>query len=152
MRDTYPQIEKEYIDTGKVRYATLDLPLESIHKLAFKAAMATECANDQGKYWEMHDRLFENQRALEPWSGHAEGIGLDVAAFDECMTSEKHAAAVRKDMAEAQKAGASGTPSFVLGETDPADPTKVKGLSFIRGAQAFNAFKVAIDGALEGAD
>jgi protein-disulfide isomerase len=145
VRDTYPQIEKEYIDTGKLRYATLDLPLESIHKLAFKAAMATECANDQGKYWEMHDRLFENQRALEPWSGHAEAVGLDVAVFDECMSSEKHAGAVRKD----QKAGATGTPSFVLAETDPADPTKVKGLSFIRGAQAFNGFKAAIDSALE---
>ena len=55
-------------------------------------------------------------------------------------------------MAEAQKAGASGTPSFVLAETDPADPTKVKGLSFLRGAQAFNAFKAAIDGALEEGD
>jgi hypothetical protein len=50
--------------------------------------------------------------------------------------------------AEAQKAGATGTPSFVLAETDPADPTKVKGVSFIRGAQAFNGFNAAIDGAL----
>lgn len=124
------------------------MPLERIHKLAFKASEATHCAEDQGKFWEMHDRLFENQRALEPWSGHAEAVGLDVAVFDECMSSEKHAGAVRKDMAEAQKAGATGTPSFVLAETDPADPTKVKGLSFLRGAQAFNAFKTAIDSAL----
>jgi protein-disulfide isomerase len=130
----------------------LDLPLESIHKSAFKAALATECAKDQNKFWEMHERLFENQKAIEPVSAHAEALGLDVASFDDCMSSEKHAAAVRKDMAQAQNAGATGTPSFVLAETDPSDPTKVKGIVFLRGAQAFNAFKVAIDGALEEAE
>jgi predicted DsbA family dithiol-disulfide isomerase len=64
------------------------------------------------------------------------------------MGSEKYGEAVRKDMAEAQKAGVSGTPSFVLGRTDPADPTKVKGISFIRGAQQFAAFKTEIEKAL----
>ncbi len=98
----------------------------------------------------MHDRLFENQRALEPWSGLAEAIGLDVAAFDECMSNGTHAEAIRADMAEAAKAGATGTPSFVLALTDPDDPSKVKGVSAIRGAQAFGAFKAVIDSALEG--
>ena len=119
-----------------------------MHKLAFKAAEATHCAEDQGKFWEMHDRLFENQKALEPWSGHAEALGLDVAAFDQCMSSDKHAAAVRQDMAEASKAGATGTPSFVIAITDPEDPTKVTGVSFLRGAQRFPAFKTQIDQAL----
>jgi protein-disulfide isomerase len=127
----------------------LDLPLESIHKQAFKAAEATHCAGEQGKFWEMHDRLFENQRALEPWNAHAEALGLDVAAFEECMSSDRYAAAVRRDMAEAGKAGASGTPSFVVATTDPNDPTKVTGVSFLRGAQPFAAFKAAIDAALE---
>ena len=94
MRDTYPQIVKEYVDTGKIRYSLMDLPLESIHKLAFKAAEATRCAEDQDKYWEMHSRLFENQRSLEPWSGHAEALGLDVGSFEECMTSGKHSASI----------------------------------------------------------
>lgn len=102
-------------------------------------------------YWEMHDRLFENQRALEPWSAHAEALGIDVAAFDSCMKAGTHAAAIRRDMAEAQKAGATGTPSFILGTTDPADPSKVKGLAFIRGAQPFAAFKSQIDSALAAA-
>jgi len=97
----------------------------------------------------MHARLFENQRALEPWSGHATALGLDVASFDGCMSSGRHADAVRKDMAEASKAGATGTPSFVLAKTDPSDPGKVEGLTFLRGAQPFNAFKSAIDGALK---
>ena len=125
----------------------MDIPL-SIHKDAFRAAEATHCAEDQGQFWEMHDRLFENQRAIEPLKGHAEALGLDVVAFESCMASEKYADAVRKDMAEAQKAGVSGTPSFVLGRTDPADPSKVKGISFIRGAQQFAAFKTEIEKAL----
>ncbi len=127
---------------------TLDLPLERIHKSAFKAAVATHCAEEQGKFWEMHDLLFENQRTLEPWSPHAQALGLDVARFDDCMSSDKYAAAVRKDMTEATKAGATATPSFVLGLTDPDDPKKVKGLTFIRGAQPFKAFKAQIDSAL----
>ena len=145
MRDTYPQIDSQYIKTGKIRYALMDLPLERIHKLAFKAAEATYCAKDQGKYWEMHTRLFQNQRALEPWSGHAEAVGLDVAAFNSCMESNKHAEAIRADMREASKVGITGTPGFVLAKTDPKDPTKVKGLTFIRGAQPFAKFKTEID-------
>ena len=96
----------------------------------------------------MHDRLFASQRALAPWSAHAEALGLDVAAFDDCMETGRFAAAVRRDMAEAAKAGATGTPSSVLALTDPNDPTKVKGLTFIRGAQPFATFKAAIDAAL----
>ncbi len=129
----------------------MDMPLP-MHKDAFRASVATHCAEDQGKFWEMHDRLFDNQRAIEPLKGHAEALGLDVVAFESCMASEKHAEAVRKDMAQAQKAGATGTPSFVLGRTDPADPSKVKGISFIRGAQQFAAFKTEIEKALAEAE
>ena len=145
---TLPQLAKEYIDSGKVRLVLVDLPLESIHDQAFKAAEVTHCAAEQGKFWEMHDRLFANQKALEPWSGHATELGLDFAAFEACVNSGRYAESVRADMALAQKAGASGTPSFVLAKTDPAQPSKVTGITFLRGAQAFNAFKVAIDGAL----
>lgn len=97
----------------------------------------------------MHDRLFANQRALEPWTGHAEALDLDTAAFEECLGSDRHAGAVRKDMAVARKAGATGTPSFVLGLTDPADPGKITGLTFIRGAQPYTAFQAEIDEALK---
>jgi len=136
------------VETGKIRYALLDLPLESIHKQAFKASEATHCAGDQGKYWEMHHRLFENQRALEPWSGHAEAVGLDVGQFDQCMESGKHSKAIRAAMKEASKVGITGTPGFVIGVTDQTDPNKVKGLTFLRGAQAFPAFKAQLDQAL----
>ena len=141
-------MDKEYIATGKLRYAALDLPLPSIHPLAFKAALAADCAGAQGPFWGMHHRLFDYQKALEPFTGHAEALGLDLEAFEKCLENPEMTAAVRRDMAEASKAGFTGTPSFVLGLTDPDDPTKVEGLTFIRGAQAFAAFKAEIDSAL----
>jgi protein-disulfide isomerase len=145
----YPQIQSTYVETGKVRYLVMDLPLESIHKLAFKAAEATRCAGDQDQFWQMHDRLFQNQRAMEPWSGHAEELGLDVAAFNVCLESGKYTDAIREDMAEAAKAGARGTPSFLLAKTNPDDPTKVTGISVLRGAQPFATFRTQIEAALK---
>jgi len=147
-RDTNPQVVKEYVDTGKVRYAFFDMPLEDLHKAAFKAAEATRCAGDQGKYWEMHERLYANQQALEPWSAHAKALDLDVAMFDTCMNSGKYANAVRADMATAQQLGINATPTFLLGVTDPGNPARVKGLALIRGAQPFGNFKTEIDRAL----
>jgi len=128
----------------------LDLPLERIHKFAFKAAEASHCAGGQGKYWEMHDELFANQRALNPelLPTYAEKIGLDVLAFNKCLESDEYASEIRKDMAVASKAGFTGTPSFGLGFTDPNDPKQVKIVRSIRGAQAFKAFKASIDSLL----
>ena len=131
---------------------TLDLPLERIHPLAFKAAEATHCAGEQGKYWEMHDRLFANQRALADLAPHAAALGLDAGAFSACLESGRHADAVRADMAEARKAGATGTPSFVLAKTDPTDPKRVSGIAFLRGAQPFSAFEAQIEAALAADD
>ena len=85
---------------------------------------------------------------MEPWSAHAEALGLDVEKFESCLASGRHDSAIRKDMAEAAKAGATGTPAFVLALTDPDDPSKVKGLSTLRGALPFNSFKTQIDAEL----
>ncbi len=147
-KDTNPQLQKEYVDSGKVRYVFFDMPLESMHKSAFKAAEATRCAGDQGKYWEMHERLFASQQMLEPWSAHAQALGLDGKMFEACMNSGKYANAVRADMAVAQQLGINATPTFLLGVTDPGNPAKVKGLALIRGAQPFGSFKMEIDKAL----
>ena len=143
-RDTAPQIDKEYIQTGKLKHVFLDLPLESIHKSAFKAAEAAHCAGEQGKFWEMHDRLFANQLTLEPWKPHAEAVGLDVTKFEDCLSSGRHAAQIRADMAEAQKAGFTGSPSFFLAYSDPRS-TKVKTVARLVGAQPFASFKAVID-------
>jgi hypothetical protein len=125
----------------------LDMPLESIHKLAFKAAVAASCAAEQGKYWEMHDRLFENQKALEPWNGHAEAVGLDVAKFEQCLASGKFDSEIRRDMGEARKAGVTGTPAFMIGRTEAG--SKVKVLAVLRGAKTFADFKAELDRLLE---
>ena len=140
---THPSIEREYIDTGKIRYVSLDMPIASLHPLAFKASEASHCAEDQGKFWQMRERLFANQKTFLPWNAHADALGLDVALFDECLNSGKHGDAVRRDMAEAKKAGVTGTPSFVVAIID--DSGVVRGFKFIRGAQPFSAFKRALD-------
>jgi len=124
------------------------MPLESIHKFAFKAAQAARCAGEQGKFWEMHDRLFENQKALEPWTPHAEAVGLDVPKFDACLASGKFDQDIRRDMGEARKVGVTGTPAFMLGRTE-ASGSKVKVVAILRGAKSFADFKAEIDRLLE---
>jgi protein-disulfide isomerase len=147
VRDTWPQIEKEYVATGKVRYVVRDLPLEAIHPHAFKAAEAAHCAGEQGKYWEMYRVLFANQTALTPddLPRHARTVGLDAGAFKTCLDSGKHAARIRRDQAEAERAGVRGTPTFFFGELEG---TTVKVLGAIRGAQPIDAFKATLDRAL----
>jgi len=143
-RETLPQIDKEYIQTGKVRYVVMDLPLEGMHKSAFKAAEAVACAGEQGKFWEMHDRLFANQQIIDQWKSHAEAVGLDVSKFEECLDSGRPAAQIRSDLAEAQKAGFTGTPGFFLAFTDPKSTT-IKSVTRLVGSQPYAAFKAAID-------
>jgi protein-disulfide isomerase len=132
-----------------VKHVFFDLPLESIHKNAFKAAEAARCAGEQEKFWEMHDRLYANQQTLDQWRSHAEAVGLDVAKFEECMNSERQATKIRADMAEGQKAGINGTPAFFLAYPDPKS-TKVTTVIRLSGAQPYSAFKTAIDKLLAG--
>lgn len=147
-RETLPQIEKEYVDTGKVKYYVIDLPLEQLHRDAFKAATAVRCASEQGKYWEMHDQLFANQQALSQWDARATAVGLDIAKFDACFASGKYDADVRKDIGLTEAAGVRGTPGFYLATTGPGT-TKVKTVKFVSGAQPFASFKAEIDALLK---
>jgi protein-disulfide isomerase len=105
------------------------------------------CAGDQGKYWEMRDRLFANPQTIAQTASHAAAVGLDAARFDSCLTSGKYAALIRQDMALAQGAGVQGTPSFLIGVADPATG-RFKPVRFITGAQPFGNFKTEIDAAL----
>ena len=133
------------MQTGKVKYVVRDLPLESIHPQALKAAEATQCAGEQGKYWEMHDRLFANQRELgrQDLSKHAQALGLDGVVFDQCVDTGKSTARIRKDQAEAQQLQTTGTPTFFLGVTDPKT-SQIKGTRIV-GALPYGAFKAAIE-------
>jgi protein-disulfide isomerase len=148
-KQTIPQVMSEYVETGKVKYIFRDYPLIQIHPHAFKAAEAAHCGGDQGKYWEMHDKLFTNQTSLSPenLATYAKDIGLDVAQYEQCMDSSKHGEKIRNDMAEAQKAGVSGTPGFLFGLTEP-DGKTVKVTKLISGAQPYANFKAAIDSLL----
>lgn len=110
---TLERLRAAYPD--KIRIAFKDFPLPN-HPQAPKASEAAHCASDQGKYWEMHDRLFENQRALEvpALKQHAVALGLDAAAFDECLDSGKHADVVDADLEEGRRMGIESTPTLFV--------------------------------------
>ena len=145
---TLPALKKEYIDAGKVRYVFRDYPLDQLHPRARKAAEAAHCAGEQRKFWEMHDVLFQNAKALSPpqLAEHARSIGLDGTKFDECLSSGRHAATVERGLADGAAAGVRGTPAFVIGRTKPGSDV-VEGTA-LRGAQPLETFRRLIDQAL----
>jgi len=142
-----PSLIESYVDTGKLRFVMREYPIENLHRRAIPTSEAALCAGDQGNYWGMHDALFTDQKANsdEDFQQMAAGLGLDAAAFKACMDSDKFMDQIRADMVEGQKLGISGTPSFVVGLTDPEDPSKVHLTKFIRGAQSLASFSAAID-------
>jgi protein-disulfide isomerase len=142
---TFPQIDKEYIQTGKLRYIVRDFPLGN-HPQAFKAAEASHCAGDQGKYWQMHEILFSNQKTLSLSSmvQHAGALGLKTPIFEQCLRGGKYATQVRQDFAEGVAAGVRGTPTFFLGLVEPTGRT-MRSRLVIRGAYPYSRFKEAFD-------
>jgi len=120
-----------------VKIVYKDFPL-AIHANAQKAAEASRCAAEQGKYWEYHDRMFSNQSTLAPdnLKKFAADLQMDTAQFDSCLDSSKYAPAVAKDVAEGNRVGVTGTPAFFVNGR------------FLSGAQPFNAFQEAIEDAL----
>jgi protein-disulfide isomerase len=129
---TVDQVMKAYGD--KVRLVFRDYPLP-FHENAQKAAEASHCAEEQGKFWEMYDKLFSNQQALkvEDLKKYAGQLGLDQKKFDECLDSGKMAAAVKKNADDGAEAGVEGTPAFFING------------HLISGAQPFEEFKRVID-------
>ena len=150
--NTMPSLKENYIDTGKVKFIMREFPLTSIHPRATAASMAALCAKDQGKYWEMHNILFDNQKALsdDDIKSYGETIGLAVDTFAACMDSAKYQAQVDSDLKEGQGMGIRGTPSFAVGLTSPTDSDTVKVTKVIRGAQGHDAFAKEIEALLGG--
>jgi protein-disulfide isomerase len=144
---TFPEIIKNYVKTGKVRYVVRQFPLKAIHPKAVKASEASLCAGDQGKYWEMHDRIFQKTKAFnqEEWVRHAAALGLDMGSFKDCLGNGKNASRVEQDLKEGTALGMRGTPGFFFGRTDPDDPNKFKAVQMIRGAFPYPQFKQIID-------
>lgn len=145
---TFPALKKDFIDTGKVLYVVRDLPLP-LHPNALKAAQAAHCAGEQGRYWAMHDVLFQNSERLEPerMAGYAATAGLDAAKFAGCFASRRHLERIRASGDDAARAGLTGTPSFVIGKTQ-AKPS-VEGAKLV-GAQPLPAFVAALQAAAGG--
>jgi len=112
----HPELKKLQEEfAGKVTLAFKDFPLP-MHAHAEKAAEAARCAAEQGKFWEFHDALFDNNQKLEPaqLKEYARVLKLDTARFDECLDAGKQAASVHKDFAEGQRLGLTGTPAFFI--------------------------------------
>jgi len=143
--ETLGQVEEIYIKTGKAKLVYRDFPLP-FHPMAQKSAEAAECADDQGKFWEMHDKIFVEQSKqgsgtiqyslddVKRWAGE---IGLNANQFNECVDSGKYSEEVKKDLADGNAAGVSGTPSFFING------------KILVGAQPFSAFEQVIEAELK---
>ncbi len=139
--ETFAQIKKDYVDTGKVIYYYRHFPL-SFHPAAKPAALASECANEQNKFWEFHDLVFKEQAKItgqtpegttQALKTFAASLGLNTSQFNSCLDSEKYKDNVEKDTTEGTTAGVNGTPTFF-----------VNGMSLV-GAQPYSAFQTLID-------
>ena len=120
-QQTYGELKKNYIDTGKVRFYSRDLPLDSLHPNATRAAQAARCAGDQGKFWDIREIMsaHPDQLDLNSLVADAQQLKLDVPKFQSCVESEKYKNEVQSDVLEAMKIGADGTPAFVIGKSTP---------------------------------
>ena len=149
VRETEPSLLKDYVAAGKIRQAFVHYPLAN-HRNAFKAAEAGACAADQGRFWELHDRMFANQRNLvvTELPRYAASVpGLTPDTFAACLDSGRHAAGVRRDMSMAAAAGVRATPTFFVATVDPKTQT-LKVVSRINGAKPYAVFQQALDAAL----
>ncbi len=148
---TLPAIMENYVDTGKVKFVYRDLPLDSLHPNARPAHIASECADEQGKFWGYHDVLFDKQSEWgrlpaadlqRTLTQYATDLGLESASFETCLESDAIADEVNKDALDAARYGATGTPAFFIGN-------EKDGFVKLTGAQPFSAFQLEIDNQLE---
>lgn len=147
---TLPSLLDEYIQQGKVKLVFRDFPIQSIHPNAVPASLAAECANEQGKFKEMHDVLFENQRqwsnidtvdAVSLFNQYAKNMQLEETVFSSCIDSGKYIEEINNDLRDGRDYGVSGTPGFFVGNDQI-------GYVEVKGAQPFEAFKTIIDAQL----
>ena len=117
----FPAVRRQLIETGKVRWVYRDFPLE-IHRFARLAAHAAACADAQGKFWEMHDRIYQGHsdwsqsgNAAPLFRDYAEAVGVDTDAYDACMESTRFAGRIAASVQEGAALGVGSTPSFVIG-------------------------------------
>src|SRR3954470_4582271 len=139
---TYPMLLQQYVKTGKIRLAYVNFPL-AIHVHAFPAAEAAMCAGAQAKFWPMHDALFSSQNSWETlgsptaaFDSLARSTGVDMTRWRDCMKSGEMRPLIEADHDRAERAGASATPSFMIGN------------KLLVGAQSLDELRTAIDSAM----
>jgi protein-disulfide isomerase len=146
------KIEKGFVETGKMRLVFMDYPL-TFHKKAFKAAVAGLCGGDQGKFWQMNEKLFDNTtysgNYLDPENliKYAEELKLDMTAFKACLEDGKHDAEIKQRVEEGAKAGVTGTPGFIIGFIQP-DGTVKEVQRQIGASDLYNQYEYLINQAL----
>lgn len=145
--DTLPLIQKNFVETGKVKFVYRDFPIPSIHPNAIPAAVAAECADDQGMFWQYHDKLFENQKQWEnldnqnvisKFEQFSDELGLDSETFNNCLESGKYLEEVQKDLNDGVAYGVTGTPGFFIGNE------KI-GYTKVSGAQPYASFEKLLE-------
>jgi protein-disulfide isomerase len=148
-QQTQPELNTNYINSGKVRHVFIHYPIDQLHPDAFRSHEAASCASDQGKFWELHAKLFEKPvRTVDELVPLGQSAGLNVDAFRSCLESGKHSKEVKESVARIQKMGIGGTPAFLIGRT-PAGNAPMKVSKFVEGAQPYEAFQKAIDSVME---
>lgn len=146
-KETYPEILKNYIDTGKLRYVVIDYPLPE-NLPAVRASEAAHCASEQDKYWKMHEEIYLEQESLIDINSMASFINLDIDKFNACMESGKYESVVNENISLGTKLKIPSVPNFIIAKIDPVNPKKVKGIAYIRGAKPYTYFQQEIDKAL----
>jgi protein-disulfide isomerase len=139
---TFATFRDQFVKTGKVRLAYVNFPLNS-HVFAWPAAEAAMCAGAQGKFWEMHDALFTSQNRWEAmpnpatfFDSLARSAGVNMDAWRSCFASGKMKPLIQADHDRAARAGASATPSFMIGD------------KILAGVQSVDELRIAVDSAL----
>ena len=145
VREIYPKIDAQYIRPGRVKYFFRDLPPPPDTN-AFLKARAARCAGEQGRFWEMHDRLFaaQTEPTGQDMTVQAKTVGLDLTAFAACLSSGRYADNVRMSVAGAKRIGLYGTPAFVIG-TLSADGDFVTSTNVLVGGESLEPIKSALD-------
>ena len=147
VRETFPEILREYVEKDLLRYTVVDQPLP-MHPKAEKAAQAAHCAGDQRKFWEIHKLMMAQQDSLNDLSFYARSLDLNISNFENCLATEKYKERVNDNMALARRLEITGVPGFVIGLVDTQNPGKVKGISSVRGALPFSSFQKEIESAI----
>jgi protein-disulfide isomerase len=131
VQPSFEEVLKRY--DGKVRLIHKDLPLDQIHPQARQAAEAARCADDEGKFWEYHDKLYASspKAAPEDLKFYAKDLGLKQDSFDKCLATGKYKAAIQKDMNEAASLGLTGTPTFFINGRELSGAQSVEAISQI---------------------